>query len=159
MGLWTKITGPWLIYIKLTIIAALVGIAILITRNYYEATREKAIQEATVDAVREVNRAYSMERERRLKAEAEMDGRYRDLVDAIGKINVTNTVVRETIVKETERDPRFYSQQLPKAGYQQWLKARQQIIDQQAQEEATLKQKAEALGSSVPSAPSRSSSP
>lgn len=151
MNVWSKVTGPWLVYIKLAIIAILVALAVFLTRNYYAAMQDRMVQIAVGDAVREVNRAYSMERERRIAAEGEVKERYKELVKAIADIKVSNTIVQETIIKEVASNPQFYKQQLPKAGYEAWLKARKQAeaTIESVQTVEAVKDKAEALNSAV----------
>lgn len=118
---------PWVLYVKIGLIAFVVVFASYISYTYRGNQVDREIEEAVGDAVREVNRAMNAERERRLALQKAIDERYDKLIDAIQNIKVTNTVIYQGTKAEVASNPKFYKQPLPDKGYEQWLQAREQL--------------------------------
>lgn len=118
---------PWVLYLKIGIIAAIVVFASYVSYTYRGNQVDREIQEAVGDAVREANRAMEVERERRVSLQKAIDERYDRLIDAIQNIKINNTVIYQGTKAEVASNPKFYKQPLPDKGYEQWLQAREQL--------------------------------
>lgn len=115
--------APFALYLKLAVIAALVAGAVWVTWELRGADIEKEKQKAVTEAVLDMTQQYNQEREWRLHYQAQAD-KFGEVLTAINNIKIEHKTVTNNIIKEIERDPKFYGQALPEGGRKAWMDSR-----------------------------------
>lgn len=118
---------PYLLYIKLGIIAILVAGAVFVTWKVRSAMAQKDQDEAVAAAVNDISAKLDLERARRESAERFADTKLNDLLKSITNLQAQQTQLRDGIAKERLINKKFYEQALPPGGYEQWKQARKLV--------------------------------
>lgn len=113
--------------IALSIIASIGGMAISfwITHAIMSAEKDRAIATAVDSVTATLNQEIEKEREIARTYKALSDDKYEKLQEQVGKIKIQKTNTINTVTREIERNPSFYSQPLPEDGRVQWEKSRE----------------------------------
>lgn len=114
----------YLVYIKLGVVALLVGGAAWVSWQLRSSSIEEEKREAVESATKQLQKDLDTERWLRGKFEALADKKLEDLLISISNIKVEHTTITNNITKEREAHKEFYSQKLPAGGYEEWMKAR-----------------------------------
>lgn len=116
--------NPFMLYIKLALVAAVVGVAVWGTWEVRSGMAVKEKAKAVSDAVKQIEK--DLEEERRLRAHFQgmADDKLATLLQLISNIKSTHTEIVREVQVERKSNPAFYQQPLPPKGYEQWKRAR-----------------------------------
>lgn len=115
---------PGLLYIKLGLFAACVGGAAYVAWEVRSSSVDAEKREAVETATKAIQKDLDTERALRAHFERLSDGKLADLLKSISGIADSQAAISQSIAEERASNKAFYSQQLPKGGYEQWKKAR-----------------------------------
>ena len=115
---------PGLLYIKLGLVAACVGGAAYVAWEVRSSSVDAEKREAVETATKQIQKDLDAERALRAHFERLSDGKLADLLKSISGIADSQAAISQSIAEERASNRAFYSQQLPKGGYEQWKKAR-----------------------------------
>lgn len=115
---------PGLLYIKLCLFAACVGGAAYVAWEVRSSSVDAEKREAVETATKAIQKDLDAERALRAHFERLSDGKLEDLLKSISGIADSQAAISQSIAEERASNKAFYSQQLPKGGYEQWKKAR-----------------------------------
>lgn len=116
--------APYLLYIKLGIVAALIAGAATIAWKVRSATAQKDQDKAVAAATKEISGKLDVERTARAKAETQSNEKLDALLISISILQAQQSQIKEGIAKERQANKKFYAQALPPGGYEQWKQAR-----------------------------------
>lgn len=115
---------PGLFYIKIVAFAACVGGAAYVAWEVRSSSVDAEKREAVDTATKAIQKDLDAERALRAHFERLSDGKLADLLKSISGIADSQAAISQSIAEERASNRAFYSQQLPKGGYEQWKKAR-----------------------------------
>lgn len=115
---------PYMIWIKVAAVAALVAAAAYLAWDYRGAISEREQQAAVDGAVKGIKVQLENERLWRVHYQDLAEKQLAGLSDQIGNIKIEHVTITQTVREEVKANPKFYQQPLPDKGYEQWLKAR-----------------------------------
>ena len=135
MGKLLEWMNPYMLWIKLGLIAALCLGTAWVSWKLAHADVEQEKQKAVAVAVKDMTAQYTQEKQWRQHYQSLADDRLAAILNKIADIKVEHKTITNNITKEIERDPAFYGQALPLGGREQWLKARA-LVDSALQEKS-----------------------
>lgn len=115
---------PGLSYVKIGLFAACVGGAAYIAWEVRSSSVDAEKREAVEAATAAIKKDLDTERALRAHFERLSDSKLEGLLKSISGIADTQASITKSIAEEMASNRAFYSQQLPKGGYEQWKKAR-----------------------------------
>lgn len=121
------LTPPIILYVKLAVVAAVIGGISYGTWHLRGIIAEKAQNKAVSEAVQDIKGRLDEEKALRIKTEKEAEAKVSELLKSITTLTNEYTLVTKNIASERARQPSFYKQPLPPQGYEQWKRARQLV--------------------------------
>lgn len=123
--MWDKfIYSAWFIYAKMALVVAVIAGASYLAWDvrgaYAEREQKEAVNKVTVQAQKDID----TEHELRGKYEKLTNARVDAILKSISKLQADFKAVTGSVEKERQKNPQFYEQPLPPAGYEQWKRAR-----------------------------------
>lgn len=127
-----KFLEPYLIWIKLAAILAIVAGASYLAWDYRGALNEREKIEAVNKATEKIQSELNEERRIGAIYKNLADEKLATLLEKVSNIKITNKTVNTTILQDVKDNPEFYSQPIPPVGYSQWQKARSLVVSPSA---------------------------
>lgn len=115
---------PGLAYVKLGLVAVAIGGAAYLAWEVRSSSVDAEKREAVETATKNIQKELDAERALRAHYERLSEGKLADLLKSISGIADSQAAISQSIAEERASNKAFYSQQLPKGGYEQWKKAR-----------------------------------
>lgn len=116
---------PYLLYIKIAAVAAVLGGVAYTTWSVRGAYAVKEKEQAVTNAVSAIQHKLEDETRLRVVYEKLADDKLEQLLKSISNIRIVHKTITQTVMQERVANPTFYNQPLPDKGYEQWAAARQ----------------------------------